>query len=666
MTPVFSHASGARRDHTPTAGARARRVGILVVGLFALARAGVAAQRGPDAHGFEVFEATIPELQAALASGRVTSVALVDAYLARIKAYDRDGPRLNTIIRLNPKARAEAAALDRERRAGHVRGRLHGIPVILKDNYGTADLPTTAGSLALAGLVPPRDAFQVQRLREAGAIILGKANLHELASGITTISSLGGQTRNPYDPTRNPGGSSGGSAAAVAASFAAIAYGSDTCGSIRIPAAFNGLFGLRPTKGLSSISGIIPLSHTQDVAGPLARSVTDLAIGLDATVGPDPSDPATAILEGRPLPRFVAALDSGALRGARLGLLRTYVGSEPEEAEADRIVRAAVERMKALGAEIVDVDLPGIDTLAARASVINYEFKYDLSDYLARTPGAPVRSLSEILAHGLYHAALRDALRRRDTLGTRDSAPYRLALARRDTVRSAVLRLMDEKRLDALVYPTMRREAAPLGEPQTGSTCQLSASTGLPALSAPAGFTRDGLPLGVELLGRPLADARLVALAYAYEQAVHPRRPPSTTPPLVNGRAPEPVTLTIHTTGRGPGSVAGTVRYDPVRGRLDYSTRVSGVGTDAVYAVTLDRTGPGSAPAVLYRISGPGVLRATGEVALDGAERSDLVAGRVVLTLYTRAQPLGAARAPLVLPARAAARAEAPIEGNVN
>ena len=220
----------------------------------------------------EVFEASIPDLQEAMADGRVTAVQLVEAYLARISAYDQGGPALNSMIRLNPNARAQAAALDEERALRGTRGPLHGIPIILKDNYDTADLPTSGGSIALAGMIPPDDAFQVRKLREAGAVILGKSNLHELAMGITTISSVGGQTRNPYDPSRNPGGSSGGTGAAIAASFAAIGWGSDTCGSIRIPSSHHNLFGLRPTKGLSSIDGIIPLSHTQDVGGPVSLS----------------------------------------------------------------------------------------------------------------------------------------------------------------------------------------------------------------------------------------------------------------------------------------------------------------------------------------------------------------------------------------------------------
>jgi len=239
---------------------------------------------------FDVFEKSILELQQAQASGHVTSRQLVEMYTARIKAYDRSGPKLAAIVTLNPNALADADALDRERSKNQVRGPLHGVPILVKDNYDTVDMPTSVGTLALATMRSPTDAFQVKRLRDAGAVILGKTAMHELAAGVTTVSSLTGATRNPYDPRRNPGGSSGGTAAAVAANFAAAGTASDTCGSIRIPAALQNLVGLRGTSVLSSRAGIAPLSSTQDVAGPLARSVTDLAILLDATVGPDRAD----------------------------------------------------------------------------------------------------------------------------------------------------------------------------------------------------------------------------------------------------------------------------------------------------------------------------------------------------------------------------------------
>jgi Asp-tRNA(Asn)/Glu-tRNA(Gln) amidotransferase A subunit family amidase len=620
--------------------------------LLAGSRTALAQAAPSNARTDIVYEASITDLQTAMTTGRVKSVDLVDAYVARIRAYDHTGPALNAMIRLNPNARREASTLDAERASGHIRGPLHGIPIILKDNYGTTDLPTTAGSIALAGFTPSTDAFQVRKLREAGAVILGKSNMHELASGITSIGSMGGQTCNPYDPDRNPGGSSGGSGAAVAASFAAIAWGSDTCGSIRIPSASNNLFGLRPTKGLTSIDGIIPLSHSQDVAGPLARTVRDLAIGLDATIGADPADTATRILENRPLPRFVAALDTSALRGARLGVLTAHFGTETDDQEGARVVRSALEKMKARGAEVVDVTIPDLDSLAGRAGVIDYEFKYDLMDYLARSPGAPVGSLSAILEQGLYHAALEQGIRRREANGTRDSDAYRAALRRRGEVRDIVVKYLDEHRLDALAYPTVKRKPALMGEPQRGANCQLSAVTGLPALSMPAGFTADGMPLGVELLGRPLADARLVAFASDYEQATHPRRAPDTTPPLVNARAPEPLTYTV--TAAANGVIArATFRFDATRRTLDYTVRVSGAAPARIFAMTLDRGTAEKKGAVLERLAGPGAAEAKGVLKLSAPERSDLLGGKVFLTIYTSDHPGGAARG-LLAPTAAA------------
>jgi Asp-tRNA(Asn)/Glu-tRNA(Gln) amidotransferase A subunit family amidase len=288
---------------------------------------------------FDVFEQSILDLQSAQAAGRVSSRELVDAYLARIAAYDQAGPRLNAIVTLNPRAREEADALDRERTARGSRGPLHGIPVLVKDNYDTTDMPTSGGTLGLATLLPDADAFQVKRLREAGAVILGKTTMHELAAGITTISSLTGQTRNPYDLSRVPGGSSGGTGAAVGASFAAAGMGSDTCGSIRIPAANQNLVGLRVSSGLSSRSGVIPLSSTQDVAGPLARTVTDLAVMLDATVGADPADDTTRDAARYVPPSYRPALTADGLKGARIGVLRSLFGNAPEDEDVAGIVR---------------------------------------------------------------------------------------------------------------------------------------------------------------------------------------------------------------------------------------------------------------------------------------------------------------------------------------
>ena len=609
-----------------------------------------AAQRAPTTHRDDVvYEASITDLQRAMAQGKTTSVDLVDAYVARITAYDHQGPALNAVIRLNPTARRDAAALDAERKAGHVRGPLHGIPVIVKDNYATRDMVTSAGTIALASLQTPDDAFQIKKLRDAGAVILGKSNMHELASGITTISSIGGQTCNPYDPDRSPGGSSGGSGAAVAASFAAIAWGSDTCGSIRIPSAVHNLFGLRPTKGLSSISGIVPLSHSQDVGGPIARTVMDLAIGLDATVGSDPSDTATRILEGRTLPRFVAALDSTALRGKRLGVLVAHFGNETDDQEGARVVRAALDKMKARGAELVDVTIPELDAVINAAGVIDFEFKPDLMDYLGAIPGTPVKSLGEILDRGLIHTALDEPLHRREARGTRDSDPYRAALLQRTVARNLVVAFLDSNKLDALVYPTVRRKAAFIGEPQRGANCQLSAVTGLPALSAPAGFTPDGMPIGVELLGRPLDDAKLVAMAYDYEQATQPRRAPSTTPALVDGKAPAAATFVAAVTDKTT-SLRGEFSFDPTRRALVYSVRVTGVPANHLFTLSIDQDSAGRKGPMVRHLAGAGVLTTKGTLKLAEAERRALLAGRLSLVAYTSQQPAGTLRAALLVP----------------
>ena len=625
-----------------------------------LAMLAFAACSGPavaPGRSFEVAEGSIPELQTALEQGRVTSAQLVDHYLARIAAYDDAGPLLNTIIRLNPLAREQAEALDAERADGMVRGPLHGIPVLMKDNYDVAGMPTTGSSLALAGHMPPDDAFQVARLLGAGAVILGKTNLHELAAGITTISSLGGQTRNPYDPSRNPGGSSGGTGAAVAASFSAVGWGSDTCGSIRIPAAVHNLFGLRPTKGLSSIDGILPLSHSQDTGGPLARTVADLAIALDATVGMDVADDATAILAGRQPPDFQAALDPSALDGARIGVIDEWVTEGGSAASVTRVIRGALEEMEALGATVIDVTIPDMDDLLANTGLIDYDFKFDLIEYLAAAPDAPVASLGDILDAGLHHEALDRSFRRRNARDVRESPELDAVMESRRILTAAVIDLMDREDFDALAYPTMRQETALIGAAPTGATCFLSAHTGLPALTMPAGFTESGLPVGLELLGRPLDDHRLVGFAFAFEAASPQRRPPLRTPPLVLGRAPDPVTIAIDPPSGGgltaflaldlptatlsfgitlsetaPADVYGTV----LRRLGDDST--GGPATDSVTSAPLPEADAGdlSNGMVVLRLGAPGEPAAAGSVTLSTRLLHDLLDGKLELLVYTR------------------------------
>ena len=619
--------------------AAVRRSAPLAVALMLLAASSCTGPPTRPDTDFEVAEASITELQTALEDGRATSVELVDLFLARIAAYDHAGPALNTIIRLNPLAREQAAALDAERAAGTSRGPMHGIPVLMKDNYDMDWMPTTGSSLALAGLRPVDNAFQVAALLDAGAVIIGKTNLHELAAGITTISSLGGQTRNPYDPARNPGGSSGGTGAAVAASFASLGWGSDTCGSIRIPASVHNLFGLRPTKGLSSIDGILPLSHSQDTGGPLARTVTDLAIALDATVGPDPADPATAILEGRPTPSFQQALDPAALDGARIGVLEAWVEEAGSAGSVTRVIRDALTEMEALGATVNDVTIPDMDDLLSSTGLIDFEFKFDLLDYLAGVPDAPVASLDDILEAGLHHEALDRNFRRRSERAARASPELDETLERRHNLTAAVLDFMDREDLDALAYPTMRQETALIGAAPTGATCFLSAHTGLPALTIPAGFTESGLPVGLELLGRSLDDDRLVAFAFAYEAAHPKRRAPLRTPPLLNGAAPPPVQIaTDPPSGAGVDAVLGV---DLPTGTLSYRITISRVPPGDVYGTVLRRRAPeeeaedGGHAVVVLRLGGPEEAELNGTAALSPRLLNEIMNGDLELLVYT-------------------------------
>ena len=394
------------------------------------------------------MEKPIEELQRAMQAGEVTSRQLVDVYLARIEAYDQRGPALNAIVALNPKAREAADALDAERKAGKVRGPLHGIPVLVKDNYETIEMPTTAGSIALAGFHPARDATMVRKLKDAGAVILGKTNMHELAAGITTVGSRFGQTRNPYDLDRNPGGSSGGTGAAIAANFAVAGMGSDTCGSIRNPASHNNLVGLRGTQGLSSRTGIVPLSSTQDIGGPIARSMTDLALMLDATVGADPADPQTAVAAGHIPPSYRALLSGAPLKGTRIGVVRELFGTAPEDQEVTTIVNRALDLLKKAGAEITDVEIPGLNELLRDGSMINADFRFDLAEYLARDGHAPVQSLGEILDRGLYHTALEGTFRARNAVEARETEQSRRAKIKRVALRQAVEATLAEHRLD--------------------------------------------------------------------------------------------------------------------------------------------------------------------------------------------------------------------------
>ncbi len=478
-------------------------------------------------------EQSIEMLAAAMAAGELTAEALTRFYLDRIEAYDQQGPALNAVQALTSDPLAQARALDAERARQGPRGPLHGIPVLVKDNYETLDAPTTAGSVLFEGFNPGRDATLVARLRAAGAVILGKTTMHEFAYGITTVGSAFGQTRNPYHLERNPGGSSGGTGAAVAANFAAAGFGSDTCGSIRIPAAQNNLVGLRGTQGLASRAGIVPLSSTQDIGGPLARSVTDLALLLDATVGADEADPQTAVMAERAAPGYRAALRRRT--GVRIGVLQDWLVQEPPDRPvAERVMQGLDALAASAGWQLEELASPavnaGVDRTWNGHYVLIYDFKADIDAYLASNPELGLRDLQDLVSRDRHHPDVDPSLKASLSIGGEDRAAYEAELAQRDVVREALVALMTANNLDALAYPTIRRVAAPAGREQLGTNCRLAANSGLPAISVPVGFDAEGLPVGLELLGEPFSEQKLLDLAYTVERDYPQRRPPAATP----------------------------------------------------------------------------------------------------------------------------------------
>jgi len=490
------------------------------------------------ARGLHIEEATIADLEAAYRSGATTATSVVEACLGRIRAYDTAGPQLKVVIFLNPRALEEAAALDAElRRSGRPAGPLHGIPVLLKDNINTHDMPTTAGSLSLEGYTPAHDATVTRRLRAAGAVILAKVNLHEFALWGETVSSIVGQTRNPYDLSRTPGGSSGGTGAGLAAGFAIAGLGTDTVNSIRSPASANSIVGIRPTLGLVSRAGVIPYSPTQDAVGPLARTVADAARVLSVIAGYDPEDPATAASRAQPPPDYTRFLRADGVRGKRLGVLRSFFGAGAAHAEVNAVAARAIEDFKRLGATVIDLRTPDLDSgrIASDVSVHLYELKPALNAYLADA-GAPVRSLAEVIGSGRFHPNVGDSLRKAQGLELDDE--YRLRLRRRAELQQRVLEIMAEAQLDALVFPHQQRLVVPIGETQSERNGALAAVTGFPSIVVPGGFSAPtpmaglGVPVGIELLGRPWSEPVLIEIAYGYEQATRHRRPPLTTPPL--------------------------------------------------------------------------------------------------------------------------------------
>lgn len=509
----------------------------------------------------KIEDATIADLNAAFKSGSLTAEKLVQIYLARIAAYDKQGPVINSVIALNPKALDEAKALDAERKAGKVRGPLHGIPVVLKDNFDTYDLPTTAGSQLLEGSIAPDDAFVVKKLRDAGAIILAKVNLSEFAGGGGSVSgatdpmviksgtvpngfsSAGLQTHNPHDLSRGPSGSSGGTGAAIAAAFAQFGLGTDTGGSVRGPSSANGLVGLKPTHGLMSRDGIVPLALTFDTGGPMARNVYDVAASLGVMAGVDPADPATQKSKGKFEKDYTKFLKIGALKGARIGVARDFMGQDPE---TDRVMEEAIASMKKLGAVVIDpIKYPDYILQAKQplfTLIMASEFKAQIGDYLKTTkPGFP-KTFAELVSRandpksGYRSPEKAYALKYTDSIGLALDDPAYLAAKNEGLalVKSTIVGLFAKHKLDAIIYPTSPRPATAIGAPSASATSATSFAnqTGFPDLIVPAGMTKDGLPVTVSFFGPAFSEAKLLSYGYDFEQATNARVLPKTTPVL--------------------------------------------------------------------------------------------------------------------------------------
>ena len=495
-------------------------------------------------------QASIAQLEAAMAAGTLSAEKLMEMCLARIKAYDRDGPKLHAIITLNPKAMEQAKALDAERKAGKVRGPLHGIPVVVKDNYDTFDMQTTGGSVLLAGNVPPDDAYMIKRLRDAGAIILAKVNMGEFANG--GQSSMGGQSHNPHDLARGPAGSSGGTGVSIAAGYAPLGLGTDTGGSIRGPSSVNGIVGLKPTHGLVSRDGIIPLGLSLDTGGPMTRSVSDIATALGTMTGIDPKDSATKKSEGKFEKDYTKFLKVDGLKGARIGWARDFAGADPD---VEWLVESAIIAMKKNGATVVDVRFPKWFLGVATQALYTFfapEFEAQVGDYLkAKTGPNYPKSLDQMIERAKEYRSMgedgqgpnplrwRAFIDRDKANGTMTDPGY---IALRDyfqpMTKNLVDNIMAKDKLDAIVYPTSMRRPGLIAEPPgpatpTGtSPTSIASLSGSPDLIVPAGFTTDDLPVSVSFFGAVFTEPKLLALGYSFEQATHAMRRPVTTPAL--------------------------------------------------------------------------------------------------------------------------------------
>ncbi len=494
------------------------------------------------APAFAYEEATIADLQRQMASGALSSHALTQAYLDRIAAIDDAGPMLNAVIESNPDALKDADALDAERKAGKLRGPLHGIPVLLKDNIDAVPMVNSAGSLALANHHPKSDAFLVAKLREAGAVILGKTNLSEWANFRSTRSSSGwsgrgGQTRNPYALDRNPCGSSAGTGTAIAANLAAVGIGTETDGSILCPAAVAGLVGIKPTVGLVSRSGIIPLAHSQDTAGPMTRSVADAAALLTAIAAPDAADAAAKERPDATAIDYTAHLKANALMGARIGVVRKLMGYQPD---TDAAMERAIDALKAAGATVVDAEIPTLGEWGKfEYQMLLYEFKADLEAYLVAS-GAPYKTLAELIEFNKRNAAkempyfAQEIFEQANAKGPLTDKAYLEARdkARRLAGPQGIDVALKKQGLDALVAPAMSPAwlTDPVnGDHSTGSGYSAAAVARYPSITVPMGEAH-GLPLGIAFMGPAWSEARLIELAYAYEQASKARKPPQFLP----------------------------------------------------------------------------------------------------------------------------------------
>ncbi len=533
--------------------------------LYSLILAVCTSQRA-HAASIELSNATIAQINAAFDKGTLTSEQLAKMYLKRIEAYDKKGPAINAVITLNPKAIETAKALDQERKAKGPRSPLHGIPIILKDNYDTFDLPTTAGSQLLQGSVPPDDAYVVKQLRDAGAVILAKVNLSEFAgsggsvSGATDpavlkagavpngFSSMGLQTHNPHDLARGPAGSSGGTGAGIAASFAQFGLGTDTGGSVRGPSSANGIVGLKPTVGLMSRDGIVPLALSFDTGGPMARSVYDVAVALGVMTGVDAADAATQASAGKFQKDYTKYLKTGSLKGARIGIARDFMG---KDAETDRVVQQAIATLNKLGAVVVDpIKYPDY-LIQAKQPIYNLlvssEFKAQITQYLKTTKPNFPKTFDELVARandpatGYRSPEKAYALKYTAALALDLDDPIYLALKHQelDAVKAGMLALFAKYRLDAILYPTSPRPATlikPKEPPKPGagtdSATSFANESGFPDLIIPAGMTKDGLPVTISFFGPAFSEPKLLGYGYDFEQATHALVNPKNTPAL--------------------------------------------------------------------------------------------------------------------------------------